>query len=243
WPRASISELDCWCEDEMSKIDRSWIPDAVDLDWIESLSPPLSGALAAIEAAAKGPDVPIVDRDAGRALQVLAGTRRRIVEVGTAYGYSTLWMALGQPADGTIVTIDPDRERTDLARGWWREAGIADERITVVTAPALEALERGEPALAGPFDLAFIDALKPEYEAYLEALTARLAPGALVTADNVLWSGRASGTRPCSATLASRPRSSLSATACSSPRGWADRTAVTIAVRVRLFAVQRELAG
>ena len=62
----------------------------------------------------------------------LAGGRRRIVEVGTAYGYSTLWMALGQPADGTIVTIDPDRERTDLARGWWREAGIADERITVV---------------------------------------------------------------------------------------------------------------
>jgi predicted O-methyltransferase YrrM len=129
-------------------------------------------------------------------LSVLAGGRRRIVEIGTAYGYSTLWMALGQPADGTIVTIDPDRSRTDLARGWWREAGIGDERITVVTAPALEALERGEPALAGPFDMAFIDALKPEYEAYLEALVPRLAPGALVAADNVLWSGRVSGARP-----------------------------------------------
>ena len=98
-------------------------------------------------------------------LPVLAGGRRRIVEVGTAYGYSTLWLALGQPADGTIVTIDPDRERTDLARGWWREAGIADERITVVNAPALEAFAAGDPALAGPFDLVFIDALKPEYEA------------------------------------------------------------------------------
>ncbi|MEA2519233.1 MAG: hypothetical protein QOF49_1313, partial [Chloroflexota bacterium] len=86
--------------------------------------------------------------------------------------------------------IDPDRERTDLARGWWREAGIADERITVVTAKALEAFAGRDPALDGPFDLAFIDALKPEYAAYLEALVPRLAPGALVVADNVLWSGR-----------------------------------------------------
>ena len=182
----------------MSKIDRSWIPDAVDLDWIESLSPALPPALAAIEAAAKGPDVPIVDRDAGRVLQVLAGDRRRIVEVGTAYGYSTLWMALGQPADGTIVTIDPDRERTDLARGWWREAGVADERITVVNAPALDAIG-SDPALAGPFDMVFIDALKPEYEGYLAALSDRLLPGALIAADNVLWSGRVSGTRPAAA--------------------------------------------
>ena len=102
----------------MGKNDETWFPDEVDVDWIESLSTPLSPALAAIEAAAEPLDVPIVNRDAGRALQVLAGNRRRIVEVGTAYGYSTLWLALGQPSDGTIVTIDPDRERTDLARGW-----------------------------------------------------------------------------------------------------------------------------
>jgi predicted O-methyltransferase YrrM len=179
----------------MSKDDRNWIPDAVDLDWIDSLAKPLPAALAAIEEAAQPNHIPIVDRDAGRVLSVLAGSRRRIVEVGTAYGYSTLWMALGQPADGTIVTIDPDRERTDLARGWWRQAGIADERITVVNAPALEAIGT-DPALAGPFDMVFIDALKPEYEAYLAALSDRLVPGALVAADNVLWSGRASGTRP-----------------------------------------------
>jgi predicted O-methyltransferase YrrM len=183
----------------MGKDDRSWIPGAVDLEWIDSLAPALPAALAAIEAAAEPLDIPIVDRDSGRALQVLAGGRRRIVEVGTAYGYSTLWMALGQPPDGTIVTIDPDRARTDLARGWWREAGIADERITVVNAPALEAFDAGEPALAGPFDLAFIDALKPECHRYLEHITGRLAPGALVVADNVLWSGRVSGARPADA--------------------------------------------
>jgi predicted O-methyltransferase YrrM len=180
----------------MKKYDRSWISGVVDLEWIASLAPDLPPALAAIEAAAHPENVPIVDRDSGRVLSVLAGGRRRIVEVGTAYGYSTLWMALGQPPDGTIVTIDPDRERTDLARGWWREAGIADERITVVQAPALEAFAAGEPALAGPFDLAFIDALKPEYLGYLEHIVGRLAPGALVVADNVLWSGRVSGSQP-----------------------------------------------
>ena len=183
----------------MSKDDQSWIPTTVDLDWIESISSPLSPALAAIEAAAGPEDIPIVDRASGRVLSVLASGRRRIVEVGTAYGYSTLWLALGQPADGTIVTIDPDRSRTDLARGWWRQAGIADDRIMVVTAPALEAFAAREPSLAGPFDLAFIDALKPEYGAYLEALIPRLAPGALVLADNVLWSGRVSGARPVTA--------------------------------------------
>ena len=171
------------------KDDRGWIPGAREVDWIESLAAPLGPALLAIEEAA-GRDVPLVDRDTGRALSALAAGRRRIVEVGTAFGYSTLWLALGQPADGTIVTIDPDRSRTDRARGWWRMAGIADERITVVSAEALAAFEGDEPALAGPFDLAFIDALKPEYAEYLERLVPRLATGALVLADNVLWSGR-----------------------------------------------------
>ncbi len=182
----------------MGKDDRSWYPDTVDHEWIESISPPLSPVAAAVEAAAEPGHIPIVARDAGRVLQVLAGNRRRIVEVGTAYGYSTLWMALGQPADGTIATIDPDRARTDLARGWWRDAGIADERITVVNAPALDAIG-SDSALTGPFDMVFIDALKPEYQGYLDLLVGRLEPGALVVADNVLWSGRVSGSRPAAA--------------------------------------------
>ncbi|CAN5581350.1 hypothetical protein BH20CHL7_BH20CHL7_13220 [soil metagenome] len=179
------------------KIDQDWIPDATDLDWIESITPGPPDAALAIEAAAEPLGVPIVDRHTGRVLSALVAGRRRIVEVGTAYGYSTLWMALGQPPDGTIVTIDPDTARTDLARGWWREAGIQDARITQVSAPALDAFAQRDPALAGPFDLAFIDALKHEYGDYLDALIdGRLADGALVVADNVLWSGRVSGSRP-----------------------------------------------
>jgi predicted O-methyltransferase YrrM len=176
------------------KDDRGWLPGARELDWIDDLASPLLPAQLAIEAAAVQGDerVPIVDRDSGRVLAALAVGRRRIVEVGTAFGYSTLWLALGQGPAGTIVTIDPDRSRTDRAREWWRAAGIADAQITVVSAKALEAFAGNEPALAGPFDLAFIDALKPEYERYLAALIPRLAPGALVLADNVLWSGRVS---------------------------------------------------
>lgn len=177
-----------------------WIPDATDVDWIESIAAPIPAAAAAIEAAADPLGVPIVDRHTGRVLSALAAGRRRIVEVGTAYGYSTLWLALGQPADGTIVTIDPDTERTTLARGFWREAGVPDERIVQVNAPALEAFAEDDHRLAGPFDLVFIDALKPEYAGYLDALIdgGRLADGALVLADNVLWSGRVSGARPTS---------------------------------------------
>ena len=182
----------------MAKDDQTWIPEATDLEWIESLAAPLPPTLVAIEREAEPNDIPIVSRDAGRVLQVLVAGRKRVVEIGTAYGFSTLWMALGLPADGTIVTIDPDASRTDLARAWWRDAGV-DDRITVVNRKALEALADDDPALAGPFDFVFIDALKPEYGRYLEALMSRLAPGALIAADNVLWSGRASGARPAEA--------------------------------------------
>jgi caffeoyl-CoA O-methyltransferase len=176
--------------------DASWVPTLTDFEWIESLARPVHPVVAALEAAATPGSVPILDRDAGRVLTALAADRRRICEVGTAIGYSTLWLALGQPADGRIVTIDPDASRTAIARAHWRSAGIDDARIDVVNAPALDAFAAGDPALDGPFDMAFIDALKDEYAAYLEALLPRLVPGAIIAADNVLWSGRTSGARP-----------------------------------------------
>jgi caffeoyl-CoA O-methyltransferase len=178
------------------KSDRSWMPDETDLDWIEATAPEPNAVLVGMEAAAEPERIPILDRASGRVLATLAATRSRIVEVGTAIGYSTLWMVLAQPAGGRIVTIDPDRARTDRARGFWRQAGIDDGRIEVVNAPALAAFAAGVPELAGPFDLAFVDALKDEYPAYAAALRPRLAPGALLVADNVLWSGRTSGAKP-----------------------------------------------
>ena len=149
-----------------------------------------------METAAEPERIPILSRDSGRMLAALAANRRRVVEVGTAIGYSTLWMGLALPAGGTIVTIDPDQVRTDRAREFWRRAGLPDSRIAVVNAPALDAFAGERPELAGPFDMVFIDALKDEYLAYLAALMGRLEPGAIVVADNVLWSGRTSGSRP-----------------------------------------------
>ena len=181
----------------MVKSDRSWQAGAVDFEWIEATGRPPHPVLLEMEAAADAAErIPILSRDSGRMLAVLAADRRHVVEVGTAIGYSTLWMALALPPGGTIVTIDPDRERTARARDFWRRAGIEDGRIEVVNAPALDAFGAGTPELAGPFDLVFIDALKEEYGAYLDALRPRLAPGAVVVADNVLWSGRTSGSRP-----------------------------------------------
>ncbi len=170
-----------------------------DRDYIEGLAAEPVAALRAIETEARPERIPILDREAGRVLAILAGDRQRIVEIGTAIGYSTLWMALAQPSGGHIVTMDPDRSRTDRARAFWRQGGIADERITVLNRSALDAFRDAEPALAGPFDLAFVDALKPEYRGYVEALLSRLAPGALVVADNVLWGGRTAGVRPAAA--------------------------------------------
>jgi len=180
----------------MSKTDRTWIPDGTDLDWIESTARKPHAVLLEMESVAEPEGIPILNRDSGRLLGILASGRHRVVEVGTAIGYSTLWMALALPAGGTIVTIDPDRDRTGRAREFWRRAGVPDERIAVVNEPALDAFSAGTAELAGPFDLAFIDALKDEYSNYVLELRRRLAPGALVVADNVLWSGRTSGGRP-----------------------------------------------
>jgi caffeoyl-CoA O-methyltransferase len=178
------------------KRDRGWIPEATDLEFIDEAAAPLHRVFVEMEALAKRMSIPIVDRESGRALAVLAAGRRRIVEVGTAIGYSTLWLAMGQAPGGTIVTIDPDTNRTERARTWWRDADVHDERIVQVTAKALDAFAADDRALAGPFDMAFVDALKDEYQAYVEALAPRLAPGALLVADNVLWTGRVSGARP-----------------------------------------------
>jgi caffeoyl-CoA O-methyltransferase len=181
------------------KQDDAWYPEQADRDWIEATGRPPHPVFLEMEEAASGlRSIPILDRESGRVLGALAAGRRRIVEVGTAIGFSTLWMALAMPPDGTIVTIDPDSSRTGRAREFWRRAGVPDDRIDVVNAPALEAFESEDARLAGPFDMVFIDALKEEYQAYLDALRPRLSRGALILADNVLWSGRTSGGRPSS---------------------------------------------
>ena len=110
---------------------------------------------------------------------------KRILEIGTFTGYSSISMASALPPDGRIVTCDVDPEATAIARRYMDESGHG-EKIEIRLGPALETLE----TLDGPFDIVFIDADKPNYQAYYEAVLPLLADNGLVIADNVLWSGR-----------------------------------------------------
>jgi caffeoyl-CoA O-methyltransferase len=111
---------------------------------------------------------------------------RRAVEVGTFTGYSALCLARGLREDGQLLCCDVNEEWTAIAKRYWDKAGLA-HKIELRLAPALETLRAlpREPAL----DLAFIDADKSGYIDYYEELLARLRPGGVVLADNVLWSG------------------------------------------------------
>lgn len=108
-----------------------------------------------------------------------------ILEIGTFTGYSSISMALALREGGRIVSLDVNEETTAVARRYAEEAGVAD-RIDYRVRPALEEIER----LDGPFDLVFIDADKPNYANYYEAVLPKLADEGFIVADNVLWSGR-----------------------------------------------------
>ncbi len=110
---------------------------------------------------------------------------KRILELGTFTGYSSISMASELPADGRIITCDVDPDATSIARRYMDESGFGD-RIEIRLGPALETVE----TLEGPFDIVFIDADKPNYKAYYEAALPLLAENGLLIADNVLWSGR-----------------------------------------------------
>ena len=110
---------------------------------------------------------------------------RRVLELGTFTGYSSICMALELPDDGVVTTLDVNEETTEIARRYAAEAGVID-KIDYRLGPAIDTL--GE--LAGPFDFVFIDADKDGYVDYYEATLPKLADGGLIAADNVLWSGR-----------------------------------------------------
>lgn len=114
---------------------------------------------------------------------------KRCIEIGVFTGYSALSVALALPADGKIVALDISKEFTDKAKEYWKEAGVTD-KIDLRLGPAVESLDRMLAANEGPFDFAFIDADKPNYDAYYERVLKLLRKGGLIAIDNVLWSGK-----------------------------------------------------
>jgi predicted O-methyltransferase YrrM len=160
-----------------------------DLSYLTRLHREPSPLLLELEQQSAYDGIPSVDRASGRLLSTLvhAMMANRILEIGTAYGYSTLWMALALPPAGHIWTIDPDVERTEVARGYLERAGVAG-KVDIINQPALEVLEMWSQR---NLDIVFIDADKTEYPEYLEQAIPMLKRSGLVVIDNLLWSGEA----------------------------------------------------
>ena len=138
------------------------------------------------DTAQRGPSIQ-VSAEAGRLLalfvRLLGATR--ILEVGTLFGYSGIWMARELPPDGRLDTIEIEALHADAAEHWFERAGLSD-RVVVHRGAAVDVLE----ALPGPYDIAFIDADKAPYARYAQLALERLRPGGLMIADNAIRQGR-----------------------------------------------------
>ena len=142
--------------------------------------------LAQVAAEGEALQLPIVNPAVGQFLEslVIATGTRRVLEIGTANGYSALWLARSLPADGRIFTIEIDPERARVARGHFARAGLS-ERVSVIVGDAARMVHK----VAGPFDLIFNDGDKQQYEPLLDRLVTLLRPGGVLVTDNVLWDG------------------------------------------------------
>jgi caffeoyl-CoA O-methyltransferase len=134
----------------------------------------------------RGPTIQ-VSAEAGRllALLVRAAGATRVLEVGTLFGYSGIWMARELGLGGHMDTIEIEKLHADAAEHWFERAGLAD-RVTVHRGAGLDVLA----TLPGPYDVAFIDADKRTYPEYIRLSLERLRPGGIVIADNAIRRGR-----------------------------------------------------
>ncbi|MFJ4919449.1 O-methyltransferase [Streptomyces sp. NPDC088725] len=196
---------------------------AVDRYFTEQLVPGdevLSAALAASDAAGL-PSINVAPNQ-GKLLHLLAQLQgaRTILELGTLGGYSTIWLARALPEDGRLVSLEYDPAHAEVARANLVRAGL-DKLAEVRTGPALESLRALVAEDAGPFDLVFIDADKPNNPHYVEWALKLTRPGSVIIIDNVVRNGRVGdagnsdagvrGTRQAIELMGAHPR--LSATA------------------------------
>lgn len=156
-------------------------------DYLAALAPHGDSVLEAMEDVGRDRGFPLVGPLVGRLCSVLARSigARRVFEMGSGFGYSTVWFARAVGPDGEVVHTDGDPDNTEEAREWLTKAGVED-RVRFHTGDALAALE-GED---GPFDVIFIDVDKDAYPACWRLAAERVRPGGLILTDNVLWSGK-----------------------------------------------------
>lgn len=136
---------------------------------------------------------PIVGPLVGRLLMLLAKatSARRILELGSGFGYSALWFARALPDDGEIILTEYDSEDSERSRGFLAGAGLAG-KATFLVGDALLLVD----SVHGPFDIVFIDVDKEQYPAALDKALPLLRLGGLLIADNVLWQGRVVDEKP-----------------------------------------------
>ena len=166
--------------------DKTWC--AVEAYFEEQLIPSDPALEAALQAS-KAAGLPSIQVSAsqGKLLHLLALAQgaRRILEVGTLGGFSTLWLARALPADGHLVTLELEPHHAEVARGNFVRAGLA-ERIELHVGPALDTLAQLRAERVAPFDFVFIDADKPNNLGYVQAALDLSRVGTLIVVDNVV---------------------------------------------------------
>jgi predicted O-methyltransferase YrrM len=199
--------------------------------WITSRLVPADPGLDAALAANAAAGLPAIDVSPaqGKLLHLLARSigARRILEVGTLGGYSTIWLARALPPEGRLVTLEAAPSHAEVARANIDRAGLSD-RVELRIGPALDTLPDLGPAAS--FDLAFIDADKANNAAYLDHALRLVRPGGLVVCDNVVRGGAIAdgpdadpavrGNRALFDRLASEPRLLATAVQTVGAKGW-----------------------
>jgi predicted O-methyltransferase YrrM len=164
---------------------------AVDRYICDLFVPPDDALDAALRASAEAglPAINVAPNQ-GKMLMLLARAcgARKILEVGTLGGYSTIWLARALPDDGRLVTLEAEPGHAEVARGNLARAGFGDV-VEVRVGPAADTLPRLVDEGAGPFDMVFIDADKPGYPEYFRWSLELTAPGSVIVADNVVRDG------------------------------------------------------
>ena len=162
------------------------VPDAVEA-YLAGLNQMADPVLREIEREGSEQRLPIIDAEVGALLRVLATAMgaSRILEIGTAIGYSGIWLAGALPSNGMLLTMESNQERARRARENFARAGLA-ARANVIVGDARRNLAK----VAGPFDMIFQDGDKQLYSPMLDRLIALLRPGGLLVTDNVLWNGQ-----------------------------------------------------
>jgi predicted O-methyltransferase YrrM len=201
--------------------------------YLNHLFAPSDTALEMTLRASKAAGLPAISVTAnqGKLLNILARSQhaKKILEIGTLGGYSTIWLARALPSGGRLVTLEADPKHAKVAKANISRAGLA-KKVELRLGKAQETLPRLVREKTGPFDLIFIDADKPGYPKYLEWSLKLSHPGTLIIADNVVQEGKVTdrsnrepsvqGIRKFNKLLATNPHLSATAIQMVGSKGW-----------------------